>query len=344
MRLGARLLALAVLFCAAVGVCAYWAYREAGEPFRGYAGGEAFVTISPGASSASIARTLQAGGIIKDARLFIAALWLRGETGRLQAGDYRFEGTASLLQVIDRLVEGDVFYLAATVPEGLTLVETAELLSKKGLGDAGELREVFGRGALIASLDPKAENLEGYLFPETYRFSRNPVPEDVARALVSRFMGVFDRTRQEKAAELGLDVHQVVTFASLVEKETGQAEERPLIASVFWNRLRRRMPLQSDPTVIYELKCQGQFDGDLRRVHLEMDTPYNTYLRAGLPPGPIASPGEKAIDAVLYAEESDYLYFVSRNDGSHHFSTSFEEHKAAVEKYQIEYFRTLKQE
>jgi UPF0755 protein len=244
-----------------------------------------------------------------------------------------------LLEVIRRLVEGDVFYLAVTIPEGLTVLETAELLGRKGLGDSAELLEVFGRPTLIASLDPEAETLEGYLFPETYRFPRNPVPEDVASALVSRFLAVFDHTRQEQARELGLEVREVVTFASLVEKETGQAEERPLIASVFWNRLRRRMALQSDPTVIYELKRQGKFDGNLRKAHLKMNSPYNTYRNRGLPPGPIASPGRDAIDAVLNPAESTYLYFVSRNDGSHHFSKSFKEHRAAVRKYQIDYFR-----
>jgi len=338
-RLVGRLLALLVLLSAAVGVAAYRAHREASEPFKGYVEEEIFLNVSPGDSSRSIARALQAAGIINDARLFLAALWLRGATHRLQAGEYRFAGEASLFEVIDRLVRGDVFYLTVTIPEGLTTSETAELLGNKGLAHAEELREVFGRKTLIESVDPEAENLEGYLFPETYRFPRNAAPEDVARALISGFVSVFDNTRREKAEALRLDMRQAVTFASLVEKETGLPEERPLIASVFWNRLERRMPLQSDPTVIYELKRRGQFDGNLCRVHLQMDTPYNTYLTSGLPPGPIASPGTEAIDAVLNPVESEYLYFVSRNDGSHHFSTSLNEHEAAVRRYQVEYFR-----
>jgi UPF0755 protein len=333
-----RLPTLVALVLGGTVVVAYVSYRAALAPFRAFPGDEVFVVVSPGESSASIAHKLEASGVIKDQALFLAALRLRGQAGRLQAGEYRFTERASTFDVIDRLVDGDVFYVAVTIPEGLTLFETAELLGSKALGSAEEYREIFGNGALVAAVDPEAQDLEGYLFPETYRLPRNPKPEEVARALVARFVSVFDQGRLEKAKARG-GVRQVVTLASVVEKETGLAEERRLIASVFWNRLKRQIPLQSDPTVIYGLKRQGRFDGNLSRTDLEADDAYNTYANRGLPPGPIASPGRDAIDAVLEPADSSYLYFVSRNDGSHQFSATLEEHNAAVRKYQIEYFR-----
>lgn len=339
MRLAARLVALALLVAAVVGALAYYAYQNANQPFKGYPGDEIFFTVSPGESSGSIARALKAKGIIIEEQLFLTALWLRKATGRLQAGEYRFSEPTSTFEVIDRLVNGDVYYLSVTIPEGLTLLETSALLAEKGLGDPEELQKAFHRAELIASLDPEASDLEGYLFPDTYPFPRLPPSEDIARAMVSRFMKVFDASRQQKADELELSVREVVTFASLVEKETGRAEERSLIASVFWNRLRRGIALQSDPTIIYDLKRRGQYDGNLRRSDLELESPYNTYTTRGLPPGPIACPGRESLDAVLYPPETKYLYFVSKNDGSHHFSTSLREHSAAVRKYQIEYFR-----
>jgi UPF0755 protein len=339
MRWLVRLLALAgiVLLLAAGGL--YLALRSASEPFQGYSGEEVFFTVTPGQPSASIARALEAAGIIRDQRFFRAALAYRRVEERLQAGEYRFAGPLSTLEVVDRLVRGDVYSFPVTVPEGLTVLETANLLAAKGLGDAAGLRQAFENAALVAELDPDASDLEGYLFPETYRFTREPAPGDVARQMVSRFLQKFDGTRRSQAAALKLSVRQVVVLASIVEKETGQPDERPLIASVFLNRLARGMLLQSDPTLIYDLKRQGRFDGNLKRSHLEMDSVYNTYRQPGLPPGPIASPGLAAIDAVLAPEPSNYLYFVARNDGTHHFSATFAEHSAAVRRYQIEYFR-----
>ena len=334
-----RLLPVGAAAALAAGILGHHAYREAQAPFRGFAGNEIFVAVSAGEPSRGIAQSLQGSGVIKDAGLFLVLLKLRGKAGRLQAGEYRFMEPASLLEVMDRLVAGDVFYRSVTIPEGLTLWETADLLSQRGLGDGEALRAAFRRGALVASLDPGAEDLEGYLFPETYRFVRNPTPEDVANALVDRFISVFDDGRRMRARELGLGVREVVTLASVVEKETGLRDERPLIASVFWNRLERRMPLQSDPTIIYDLKRRGVFDGNIRRRDLRLDSPYNTYRQAGLPPGPIASPGTGAIDAVLHPAESAYLYFVSRNDGSHQFSDSLPKHNAAVRKYQVDHAR-----
>ncbi len=339
MRWFPRIAILATLLAGAVAAVAYHAYGTARAPYKGFAGETVFVTVEPGASSRGIARALERQGVIENAGLFLVALYVRGAAGRLQAGEYHFAGEASLLDVLDRLVRGDVFYLSVTVPEGLTLWETAALLSERGLGDRTALEHAFDNAPLVATLDPAAETLEGYLFPETYRFPRNPSPDAVASALVARFVEVFDGARRERAAGLGLSVREVVTLASVVEKETARTDERPLIASVFLNRLDRRIPLQSDPTIIYDLKRRGEYDGNLRRDHLRTETAYNTYTRPGLPPGPIASPGAAALDAVLAPVPTSYLYFVSKNDGSHHFSASLREHNAAVRKYQIEYFR-----
>jgi UPF0755 protein len=339
MRLVALLLALVILAAAALGGLAYYSYQKANEPYKGFTEDEIFYTITPGATSSSIASTLEDLGIIEDSRLFLAALWYREATQRLQAGEYRFWESASVFEVIERLERGDVYYLSVTVPEGLTLAETASLFEDKGLGDAKELEDLFEQPDLISSLDSKAPDLEGYLFPETYQLPRRPSAENITRSLVARFKSVYNDERQEKAKALSLTPRELVTLASIVEKETGQADERPLIASVFWNRMRIGMPLQSDPTVIYAMKRDGTYNGNLRRTDLEMDSPYNTYKYRGLPPGPIASPGLGSIDAVLNPPESKYLYFVSKNDGSHHFSKTLREHNNAVRKYQIEYFR-----
>ena len=333
-----------ILASVAAGVGSYAAYQKATEPYKGYPGDEIFFIVTPGQAGASIARALEDEGIARDHRLFVAALWLKKATSRLQAGQYRFTKPSSTMEVIDRLVDGDIYLLSVTIPEGLTVSETADLLGRQDIGDADAFRAVFGKSKLIAALDPEAQDLEGYLFPETYRFPRQPAPEDVARTLTARFIHLFDEERLAKATSLELDVREVVTLASIVEKETGRAEERPLIASVFWNRLKRRMALQSDPTIIYALKRQGRYDGNLRRDDLKLDSPYNTYRFPGIPPGPIASPGLAAIDAVLSPPETKYLYFVSKNDGSHHFSRTLREHNNAVRKYQIEYFRRKRRE
>lgn len=334
-------LVLALVLSTAIGlVIVYRGYRSADEPFKGYPENETFFDVERGASGARIAEGLEQKGIVSDRRLFLAALRLRGDKGTIKAGEYRFAEPLSTIQVLDRLVAGDVFTFPVTIPEGLTLVETAEHLAKLGLGDEGAFRGSFEQdGDAVADLDPEAKNLEGYLYPTTYRFTRNVQPGEVTRTLVAQFKQIFGEVRQQRARALGLTPRQVVTLASVIEKETGVPPERPVIGSVFLNRLERGMPLQSDPTIIYALKLEGRYDGNLRKVDLDMDSPYNTYRFPGLPPGPIASPGEAAIDAVLFPAESKYLYFVSKNDGSHHFSTTYAEHIDAVRKYQVEYFR-----
>ncbi len=321
------------------GILAYRAYTLAREPYRGYHEDEVFFTVERGATGTRIGDALEERGIIRDRRLFLLALRWSGSGKTVQAGEYRFAEPLSTFSVLDKLVAGDTFTFAVTIPEGLTLRETAELLAARGLAEESAIRSAFEEGRLVADLDPKAASLEGYLFPTTYQFPRKVQPPELARILVGQFERVFDEKRRAQAVKLGLDARQVVTLGSVIEKETGLPEERALIASVFWNRLRIGMPLQSDPTIIYALELSGRFDGNLRRTDLELDSPYNTYRYAGLPPGPIASPGEASIHAVLEPAETRFLYFVSRNDGSHHFSESYSEHLNAVRKYQVEYFQ-----
>jgi UPF0755 protein len=338
-----RALKIAVLLLALFLAAAIWAglraYQLVREPYKGYPEPEVFFTIDRGASAVRIAESLEERGIVRDRTLFVLALRYRGQTGKLQAGEYRFADPLSTLGVLDRLVAGDVFTLAVTVPEGLTLFEAAEHLTGLGLGEAPEFVRTFEEPGGILDLDPSATSLEGYLYPTTYRFARKVEPGEVARTMVSQFKEIFGEIRRARAKDLGLSTREVVTLASVVEKETALAEERPLIGSVFRNRLERGMPLQSDPTVIYALKLRGGFDGNLRKADLELDSPYNTYRFPGIPPGPIASPGEAAIDAVLHPADTPYLYFVARNDGSHQFSATYAEHVAAVRRYQVEYFR-----
>jgi UPF0755 protein len=193
--------------------------------------------------------------------------------------------------------------------------------------------------SLIADLDPGADDLEGYLFPDTYRFPRAATAEDVVAAMVSGFRRMFDGAMQAEAASRNLPLRRLVTLASLVEKETGKPDERPLVAAVYLNRLQIGMPLQCDPTIIYALQRAGRYTGNLTRADLELNSPYNTYRFAGLPPGPIASPGRASIEAVLRPADVKYLYFVSRNDGSHAFASTLEEHNRNVQQYQVQYFR-----
>ena len=335
-----KILAVGVVLAAvALGVVAYVVNERVHAPYKGYSQDEVFFTVDRGSSGGRIARELEEAGIVEDRRIFDAALRLRDARSSLQAGEYRFAEAATPLDVVDKLAAGDVYTFSVTVPEGLTVAETAAHLETLGLGSAEDLEAAFGETLLISELDASAIDLEGYLFPTTYQLRRNPTPDVIARTMVAQFESVFDEARRKKSDELGLTVREVVTLASMVEKETGAEEERPLIASVFWNRIERGMALASDPTIIFALKQQGTWNGNLRRVDLELESPYNTYRVPGIPPGPIASPGLDSIDAVLDPPETRYLFFVSKNDGTSHFSQTFREHANAVQKYQVEYFR-----
>lgn len=290
---------------------------------------ETFVEIAPGSTTIQIARELQSAGVIRNQLAF--DLWRRVRKGKLKAGEYRFDHPVPLTEVYDRIARGDVYTVAVTVPEGASIFDIATRLEQAGISTRNQfLDEQAHLTDLIADLDPHARSLEGYLFPDTYRFPRKTTSAQIAAAMVRRFRVV--------AAEIGLkeNVHDVVTLASLVERETALDSERPLVASVFENRLAKHMPLMTDPSVIYGLEVRKQWRGAIHASDLKFDTPYNTYLHAGLPPGPVANPGLRALRAAMNPAQTNYLYFVAAGanpQGQSLFSSTLEEHTRKVTGY-----------
>ena len=317
---------------------AFWVTSKVSAPYAGFSG-EQFVEIPPGESTAGIGRRLVAAGVIRDELTFRLAMRWQGRGRSLKAGEYRFTEAAAPAVVIDRIAKGDVYLLPLTFPEGLTAEEMSQLFAQSGLGTAREFMAAVRDPASIKAIDPAADTLEGYLFPDTYSLPRQIDGEAMVARMVKRFTTVFDEDMRHRAGTTGLSVRQIMAIAALVEKETARAEERPLVAAVYRNRLKIGMPMQADPTVIYALKRAGRWNGNIRKTDLDFDSPYNTYRYPGLPPGPIASPGKAAIEATIAPAKVDYLYFVSRNDGSHAFASDLPEHNRNVQKWQVEYFR-----
>ena len=292
---------------------------------------EVIFVVERGDPLAVVARKLEREGLVRNARAVEWIARLRGLAPKLQAGEYRVSAALPPLELLERFAQGRVATYEVVLPEGLTAVEIGNRLAEAQLVDAGEFQAAVRDASLAVELGVPAEGLEGYLFPETYRLPRGLSGREVARVMVEQFHRAW-RQIDEDARRRGLDKHEVVILASIVEKETGAAQERPLIASVFANRLERGMRLESDPTTIYGIP---DFDGNLRRRDLENeDNRYNTYRHGGLPPGPIANPGLHALRAVVHPAQSDYLFFVSRNDGTHVFSATYREHVNAVNRYQ----------
>jgi UPF0755 protein len=337
-----RLLVL-FLFAAVIGGAAGVSiYARLHDPFRGFDGVEQFVDIPPGAGSRAIGERLASGGVVRDPWTFRLALYLSGQGRRLKAGEYRFDRAATPYEVIARIARGDVFVINVTFPEGLTIAEMAKIFESHGLGPASVFVDASKDVSAVRELDPAAKNLEGYLFPETYPQSRKGDAPKLVRQMVAEFERVLTPELRQTAAARQLSVRQLVTLASIVEKETARPEERPIVAAVYANRLRLGMPLQCDPTVIFALVRAGRYDGNIHHDDLSFDSPYNTYRYPGLPPGPIASPGRASIEAAARPADVDYLYFVSRNDGSHEFARTLDEHNRNVQKYQVQYFRNLR--
>lgn len=290
------------------------------------------VTIPVGAPLAQTAQRLAAAGVVDDAFQFRLLLRLKGNGGGIKAGVYAFERPATPQQVLQRLLAGDVLRRRLTIPEGFTLREIAARMEQAGLGRAEEVLALSRDRELLRSLEVPASSLEGFLFPETYLFAVDTRPRQVLQVMLKEFRRRVTPELVAAARQRGLNLLQLVTLASIVQKEAGRIDEMPLIASVYHNRLQRRMPLQADPTVIYGI---ANFNGNLTRRDLETWTPYNTYRIAGLPPGPIASPGADALRAAAFPAASSYLYFVARGDGSHAFSATLSEHNQAVRRYQL---------
>lgn len=311
-----------------------WLYMNLERPYKAYEGTEQFVEIPSGRGLASIGKSLADAGVVRSGDAFRVAVWLRGSGRRIQAGEYRFDRPMTAAEVVDKLAKGDVYVRALTFREGLTVREMAAAFESAGFGTAADFIAASKNASLVSALDPDARDLEGYLFPDTYTLPRNATAAQLIERMVNRFQKAVTPELRQDAAERGLSIRQLVTLASLVEKETAKAEERPIVSGVYTNRLKIGMGLQCDPTVIYALMLAGRYDGNIRKGDLQIDSPYNTYRYAGLPPGPIAAPGEASLHAAANPADVPYLYFVSRNDGSHVFSTTLDEHNRAVDEFQ----------
>jgi len=322
-----RLAALLLLAMIGAAASVAWVAVSPGPPLP-RAG--ASVVIHEGDGVAEIARRLEAAGLVRSALLLRVQARVTGLDRTIQPGRYRFETASTTNDILRRLAAG-VAPIEVTIPEGYTVREIAKLVAERGLASTDTLLCLADDPEFLLAAGVLGPQLEGYLFPDTYRFAPGTDAGEVLATMVRRFHDRFDADRHRRTSARGLTVNQVLTLASIIEKETGKPEERPLIAAVFANRLRIGMPLQSDPTVIYGLPA---FDGDLTRADLQYPSPYNTYVVGGLPPGPIANPGLAAIDAALAPADSSALYFVSRNDGSHAFSSTLAEHNRAVHRFQ----------
>jgi UPF0755 protein len=287
----------------------------------------ASLLLRPGYSTRRIATELKKAGVIRSELAF--RLWHTSHPKpMLKAGEYRFERAATLPQVYERIARGDIYFHVVTIPEGYTMYDIAQAMEDAGLGTASDfLRIAETRTQLISDLAPEAKSLEGYLFPNTYQFTRTESLEEMAGAMVHQFRQV--------AQQIGLnaDVSTVVTIASIVEKETAAPEERPLVASVYYNRLGRKMALDADPSVIYAELRTDTYRGSLHHADLAVNSPYNTYRFPGLPPGPIANPGKSALEAALHPDNTKFLYFVSDGHGHHRFARTLKEHNSNVTAY-----------
>lgn len=322
------LLVFLVLICA--GGAAAWLYLV---PFGPAA--DTFVNIAPGSSTARIGQDLEAAGIVRSRLAFDLVRLVK--RGTLKAGVYRFNHPATVPEVYDRIERGDVYTISVTIPEGANIFDIADRMQAAGIGTRRRfLLAAVEQVGLVKDIDPRAKSLEGYLFPDTYRFSLNTTDAQVAEAMVHRFRTV--------AGELGLtgNMHRTVTIASLVERETAVDSERPMVASVFENRLKKNMPLMSDPSVIYGLELDGRWRGAIHASDLTFNTAYNTYLHPGLPPGPVANPGIPALRAAMHPATTDYLYFVAAGanpQGKSLFATTLAQHNRDV----LGYRKAMKQ-
>jgi UPF0755 protein len=340
-----RLAAISLLVLPIVGLAAWlaWSVLVPLSP-----PGPKFVLLRPGFSVRRIAAELKQAGVLRSETAFLLLQYSRG--GTLKAGEYRFETPANMLEVRRRLVQGDIYFHTVVIPEGYTLYDIAATIERSGLATRQEFIEAAQADSfLIRDLAPDAKSLEGYLFPDTYRFTRTQDVHQMLATMVRRFRETLKEVGRDSFCSASInkllgksavtqadcDIQAAVTLASVVEKETAVPEERPLVASVYYNRIRRGMPLQADPSVIYAALLAERYRGAIYRSDLHFDSPYNTYLYPGLPPGPIANPGLASLQAAIAPAATDYLYFVSDNQGHHRFSRTLEEHNRNVAHYRV---------
>ena len=290
--------------------------------------------IERGEGAKSLAEHFKEKGIIQNKIVFLYGHSLFYSQKTIKAGEYVFDLPLSIQKILHIITDGKILLHAATIPEGLTRMEIADHLESLGFSERQAFMKASEDTSAISAMDPDARDLEGYLFPETYFFPKGVTTEKIVSSMTAQFKDTFSEEWTRRTDEIGLTIREIIILASLIEKETSLPDERPLVSAVFHNRLKKRMKLDCDPTIIYALKQDGQFKDRLHTKDMQLDSPYNTYLYGGLPPGPIANPGKDSIAAALYPADKDFLFFVSKNDGSHHFSLSFREHQNAVNTFQ----------
>ena len=293
---------------------------------------EQVVVVKSGQGFQSFSKMLHERGIIEHPAKFRLFARYKGYDKKIKAGEYELSSAMTPNKILEIMVQGKIRLHRLTIPEGYNLKQVAQAVSRAGFGTEIDFLKAATDPDLVRAQGIDAETFEGYLFPDTYYFPKGTLPEKIISSMVKRFRSVFLPEWKEQAKSMGLTIHQVVTLASIIEKETGIAAERPVISSVFHNRLNRKMRLESDPTVIYGIK---DFNGNITRKDLVTSTPYNTYTIRGLPPGPISNTGVEAIEATLYPADTEFLFFVSRRDRTHQFSTNIRDHNRAVRKYQL---------
>jgi UPF0755 protein len=327
-----RLLFIFVLALLGVAAAAVWAQHELQQPYQNFPAAGVYVDVPRGAARRTVARLLADNGVVRNRWLFEAlARW--GSSRTLEAGEYFFNRPSTPLEVFDTIASGRVFEREVVVPEGYSMFDIADLVEREGLTTRDDFLKAAGNPELARSFAPEAPSLEGFLFPATYQFPRHLSGQEIATAMVRRFQQEWEAVSAQGHNAAGLSAQQTVTLASLVERETPQPAERPLVAGVFLNRLNHHIPLQCDPTVSYAMELAGTFSGKLEARDLSFESPYNTYHHGGLPPGPIANPGAMSLRAALDPSQTDMVYFVANAEGGHLFSRTLAEHNRNVAHY-----------
>lgn len=321
---------LLILFLSLV-IAAGWVAVALYVPYGTFPSGGVYVDIPHGASTRAIARLLESNGVVRSRVIFEGFSRSHGSS-TLQAGEYFFDHAETTPQVFDTVANGRVFVRQLVVPEGYSMFDIADLVAREDFTTRDDFLAAARDASLIRDIAPRAPSLEGFLFPATYQFPRHPSAAQMVAAMVDRFRQEWN-TIAAQGGPSSAEIEQVVTLASLVERETPKPEERPLVAGVFTNRLRLHAPLQCDPTVVYALELAGKYSGTLDAGDLIFDSPYNSYRHAGLPPGPIANPGDASLRAALAPAQTDYLYFVANTEGGHFFSSTLAEHNRNVNLY-----------
>jgi UPF0755 protein len=326
------------IFGALLAIAGGWFFlRAMRSPFKGYAEPRKDIEVRHGLRTSVILKHFEAEGIIRDEYLPLIYMKIVRHNDKIKAGIYEFSKPMSAEEVLDKLIRGEVVAKSVTVREGLDRFAAAHIFVQEGFGRDAEWDKLTADPELIRDIAPEAKTLEGYLFPDTYKFNPGTPPRDIVAAMVNNFRKHFGG--EMNYITTGLDLHKTVTLASIVETEARMPQERPLVASVYFNRINRNMLLGADPTVIYALKLAHRWDGNIRKADLQIDSPYNTYRFHGLPPGPIANPGLASLQAAAAPAKSDFLYFVAKHDGTHAFATNMADHDRNVQIYQVQWYR-----